>query len=135
MVVKARLLPPEGQGSLNRSSVGLATGSLLFAFCSLILIPLVLKLLLLCARIQIYLSREYDRRKVLLSHMCAEITRERYEDHDELCEFCEDNEEMDEDEDLVHAVVFWLDVVFGLLPSSCEFSGFLTSRTILLSQG
>jgi ribosomal protein L37AE/L43A len=29
----------------------------------------------------------------------AEISKERYEDHDELCEFCEDNEEMDEDED------------------------------------
>jgi hypothetical protein len=28
-----------------------------------------------------------------------EITRERYEDHDELCEFCEQNEEDDEDED------------------------------------
>jgi hypothetical protein len=29
----------------------------------------------------------------------VEITKEQYEDHDELCEFCEDNEEMDEDED------------------------------------
>jgi galactose-1-phosphate uridylyltransferase len=29
----------------------------------------------------------------------TEITKEQYEDHDELCEFCEDNEEMDEDED------------------------------------
>jgi hypothetical protein len=29
----------------------------------------------------------------------AEITKEQYENHDELCDFCEDNEEMDEDED------------------------------------
>lgn len=29
----------------------------------------------------------------------AEISKERYETHNQLCDFCEDNEEMDEDED------------------------------------
>lgn len=29
----------------------------------------------------------------------AEISKEQYEDHDELCDFCEQNEEDDEDED------------------------------------
>jgi predicted SprT family Zn-dependent metalloprotease len=29
----------------------------------------------------------------------TEIDKERYEDHDELCESCEGNEKMDEDED------------------------------------
>ena len=34
----------------------------------------------------------------------TEITKDQYEDHDELCEFCEDNEEMDEDEDFDRSI-------------------------------
>ena len=47
-----------------------------------------------------FVCRENINEEKYYCRICGtEITRERYEDHDELCEFCEDNEEMDEDED------------------------------------